>query len=77
MHGWTRVQASVRVNRASATLPSNVREILTRPRKPGDAEAATDPLADPTVREAVAKATFEHLVGFQLSDDQLRYNATR
>ena len=77
VHGWTRVQASVRVNRASATLPSNVREILTRPRKAGEAEAAMDPLADPAIREAVAKATFEHLVGFQLSDEQLRYNATR
>ncbi len=77
IHGWARVQASVRVNRAAATLPANVREILTRPRKPGEAEAALDPLADPAVRAAVANATFEHLVGFQLSDEQLRYNATR
>jgi hypothetical protein len=29
------------------------------------------------VRTAVANATFEHLVGFQLTEDQLRYNATR
>ena len=35
------------------------------------------PLADPAVRAAVANATFEHLVGFQLTQDQLRYNATR
>jgi hypothetical protein len=77
VHGWTRVQASVRVNRGAATLPASVRDILTRPRKAGEAEAALDPLADPAVRDAVAKATFEHLVGFQLSDDQLRYNATR
>lgn len=77
IHGWTRVQASVRVNRAAATLPANVREILTRKRKAGDSEAALDPLADPAVRDAVAKATFEHLVGFQLSEEQLRYNATR
>ena len=28
-------------------------------------------------RAAVAQATFEHLVGFQLTDAQLRYNATR
>ena len=46
-------------------------------RKAGEAEAAVDPLTDPAVRDAVAKATFEHLVGFQLSDEQLRYNATR
>ncbi len=77
IHGWARIQASVRVNRAAATLPANVREILTRERKAGETEAALDPLADPVVREAVAKATFEHLIGFQLTDDQLRYNATR
>jgi hypothetical protein len=77
IHGWTRVQATIRVNRAAATLPANVREILTRPRKAGEAEAAVDPLADPGVRAAVANATFEQLVGFQLSQDQLRYNVTR
>jgi hypothetical protein len=74
---WTRAQATIRVNRATATLPANVRAILTRPRKAGDAEAAIDPLADPAIRAAVANATFEHLVGFQLTQDQLRYNATR
>ena len=77
LHGWTRVQATVRVNRGAATLPANVREILTRPRKAGEAEAAIDPLADPAVRKAVANATFEHLIGFQLTKDQLKYNATR
>lgn len=76
-HAWTRVQATVRVNRGAATLPANVREILTRQRKAGDVEAAQDPLSDPAVRAAVAAATFEHLVGFQLTQDQLRYNATR
>jgi hypothetical protein len=77
LHGWTRVQATVRVNRGAATLPANVRTILTRPRKAGEAEAAVDPLADPAIRSAVANATFEHLVGFQLTTDQLKYNATR
>jgi hypothetical protein len=77
LHGWTRVQATVRVNRGAATLPANVRAILTRPRKAGDAEAAIDPMSDPAVRKAVADATFEHLIGFQLTTDQLRYNATR
>ena len=67
----------MRVNRGVATLPQNVRDILTRPRKAGEAEAAQDPLADPAVRAAVGKATFEHLVGFQLTQDQLKYNATR
>jgi hypothetical protein len=77
IHGWARVQATVRVNRGAATLPANVREILTRPRKAGEAEAAIDPLSDPAVRKAVADATFEHLIGFQLTTDQLKYNATR
>ena len=77
LQAWTRVQATVRVNRGVATLPENVRRILLRERKPGDPEAAVDPLSDPAVRAAVAAATFEHLVGFQLTQDQLRYNATR
>src|SRR5207249_726957 len=76
-HASTRAQASVRVNRGAASLPANVRQILTRPRKAGQAEASIDPLADPAVRSAVANATFEHLVGFQLTQDQLKYNATR
>jgi hypothetical protein len=77
IHAWVRVQATVRVNRGAATLPANVRQILTRPRKAGEAEAAIDPLADPAVQAAVANATFEHLVGFELTQDQLKYNATR
>ena len=76
-HAMTQVQAIVRVNRGVATLPEEVRRTLTRPRKAGEAEAAVDPLTDPAVRSAVANATFEHLIGFQLSQDQLRYNATR
>jgi hypothetical protein len=71
------VQATVRVNRASATLPENVRQVLVRPRKAGDPDAAVDPLSDPKIRLAVDSATFEHLIGFQMSQDQLRYNATR
>jgi hypothetical protein len=76
-HATTTARASVRVNRGAASLPANVRQILTRPRKAGEADAAIDPLAEPGVREAVAQATFEHLVGFQLTQDQLKYNATR
>lgn len=70
-------KAATYVNRADATLPDEIRERITRRRKPGDPDAALDPLADPQVREAVARATFEMLIGFQLSDDQLAYNATR
>lgn len=65
------------VDRASATLPEDIRERITRRRKPGDADAAIDPLADPEVKAAIARATFEVLVGFQLDEQQLAYNATR
>jgi hypothetical protein len=77
LHAWTRVQAVVRVNRSAASLPANVRAILTQQRKPGQSGAATDPMTEPGVRAAVANATFEHLVGFELTQDQLKYNATR
>lgn len=61
----------------AATLPQEVRQQITRRRRAGDEDAATDPLADPAVRQAVARASFEQLVGFQLTPEQLRYNATR
>ena len=63
--------------RSAATLPEATRREITRERKPGDADAALDPMADPAVRAAVQRASFELLVGFQLTDEQLRYNATR
>ena len=69
--------AAAYVNRADATLPAEIREQITRTREPGDPDAALDPLADPAVRAAVQRATFELLVGFQLTEAQLRYNATR
>ena len=69
--------AAAYVNRAEATLPADIREKITRKRRAGDPDAALDPLADPEVRAAVQRATFELLVGFQLTEDQLRYNATR
>ena len=72
-----RGQAGAFVDRAEATLPADIREQITRRRRPGDPDAALDPLADPAVRAAVARATFELLVGFQLEQDQLAYNATR
>lgn len=70
-------QGSSYVARSAATLPTEIRERLTRRRRAGDEDAALDPLATPEVRQAVLAATFEALVGFQLTDDQLRYNATR
>ena len=73
----TTAQAIGYVNRSAATLPADIREQITRKRKAGEEDAATDPLTRPEVRTAVLRATFEALVGFQLTDAQLRYNATR
>jgi len=70
-------QAIVQVSRAAATLPEDVRRELTRERKANDPDAAVDPMNKPEIRDAVARATFEHLIGFQLTQEQLRYNATR
>ncbi len=69
--------ASGAVDRAAATLPEDIRERITRKRKAGDADASIDPMAAPEVREAVSRVSFELLIGFQLSSEQLQYNATR
>lgn len=69
--------ASAYVDKAEASLPADIRAQITRKRKAGDADAAVDPLSRPEVKAAVARATFEVLVGFQLTQDQLTYNATR
>lgn len=65
------------IDRSAATLPADIRERITRPRKAGDQDAAVDPLSQPDVKSAVARASFEVLVGFQLDENQLAYNATR
>ena len=65
------------IDRAEATLPEDIRRKIVRKRKAGDVDAAIDPLAEPDVRAAIARATFEVLVGFQLTNDQLGYNVTR
>ena len=77
LRAQTSARATIRVARSVATLPENVRAILNQRRKVGDEVAAIDPLSDPAVRDAVARATFQHLIGFQMTDAQLRYNATR
>jgi hypothetical protein len=69
--------ATAQVSRAAATLSPEIRRMITRERKPGETDAALDPLADPKVRAAVQRASFELLVGFQLTPEQLAYNATR
>ncbi|MFL0357365.1 hypothetical protein ACI5KX_12905 [Erythrobacter sp. GH1-10] len=79
--GQERASASGRagafVDRSAATLPEDIREKITRRRRPGDVDAALDPLADPEVKAAIQRTRFEVLVGFQLTEDQLAYNATR
>lgn len=65
------------IDRTAATLPEDIRERITRKRKAGESEAALDPLSEPDVKAAVARASFEVLVGFQLDEKQLAYNATR
>ena len=73
----TNAVAGGNVSRAAVTLPEEIRRQVTRERKPGDPDAAVDPLANPEVRDAVRRASYEVLVGFQLTKDQLAYNATR
>lgn len=72
-----RAEGGAVVSRAEATLPAAVLAKLTRRRKAGEADAAVDPLSAPDVRAAVSQASFELLIGFQLTDTQLLYNATR
>lgn len=65
------------VDKAQATLPADIQERITRERKAGDADAALDPMSDPAVRAALQRTSFELLVGFNLTQDQLKYNVTR
>jgi hypothetical protein len=79
--GQDRAQASgsaqSSVLKSAATLSADVQEKLTRNRKPGDEDAAIDPMTEPGVRDAVRNPSFEVLVGFQLDQSQLAYNATK
>ena len=79
--GQERARASAKagsyVLAAEATLPEDIRKQITRERKAGDPDAAVDPLSDPAVRAAVQRASFEMLVGFNLTQQQLAYNVTR
>ena len=70
-------QAASFIDKASASLPAEIVQKITKKRKPGDPDAALDPMADPEVRAAVVRSSFELLIGFQLTEDQLRYNVTR
>jgi hypothetical protein len=75
--GVGHAQAGADINKSLATLPQVAAERLNRKRKATDADASLDPMNDPRIRAAVNQANFELLVGFQLTDAQLAYNATR
>jgi len=79
--GQARAQASgaagAYIDRTEATLPPDIVQRINRKRRAGDADAAIDPLTEPDIRAALDRANFELLVGFQLSEAQLAYNATR
>lgn len=79
--GQARAQASgvagAYIDRGEATLSPDIVERITRKRKAGEADAAVDPLTEPDIKAALDRANFELLIGFQLSEDQLAYNATR
>ncbi len=70
-------KAASYVDGNAARLPADIVARITKKRKAGETDAALDPLADPEVRAALARANFELLVGFQMTEEQLRYNATR
>ena len=75
--GKGNAQAGAEINKALATLPQVAAERLNRKRKATDADASLDPMNDPRIRSAVNQANFELLIGFQLTEAQLAYNATR
>lgn len=70
-------KAGAYVDKAAATLPADIQTKITQKRKAGDADAAIDPFAQPDVKAALQRTSFELLVGFNLTQDQLKYNATR
>jgi hypothetical protein len=74
---YASAQAASYIDKASASLPAEIVQKITKKRKPGDPDAALDPMAAPEVRAAVVRSSFEMLIGFQLTEDQLRYNVTR
>lgn len=65
------------VSRKAASVSPEILDKINRNRKPGMIDAATDPMADPQVRAALRAASFELLLGFQLTDAQLAYNVAK
>src|SRR3546814_14907637 len=70
-------EASAYVDATAATLPADIQDRIMRKRKPGDADAASDPHTLPAVKAAVQLASFALLVGFQLTQAQYAHNIQR
>jgi len=58
-------------------VSAEILERINRDRKPGEIDAAVDPMSDPEVRAALRAASFEVLLGFQLDDRALAYNVAK
>jgi hypothetical protein len=69
--------ARANVALSATALAPDIQAKINRKRKAGDLDAATDPLAEPEVRAALRAASFELLIGFQLSEAGLAYNVTK
>ena len=69
--------ANASVSRRAAAVSAEILAKINRNRKPGEIDAATDPMADPEVRAALRAASFEVLLGFQLDDRALAYNVAK
>lgn len=69
--------ATANVSRQAAAVSPEILAKINRDRKPGEIDAATDPMADPEVRAALRAASFEVLLGFQLDDRALAYNVAK
>jgi hypothetical protein len=69
--------ATANVSRRAAAVSPEIMEKINRKRRPGEVDAATDPMADPEVRAALRAASFEVLLGFQLDDRALAYNVAK
>ena len=79
--GQYRAQASAKaasyVDRAQATLPDAIQRKISQKRKSGEEDAAIDPFTLPEVKAALQRTSFELLIGFNLTPEQFKYNATR
>jgi hypothetical protein len=69
--------ATASVSRKAAAVPQAILDKINRDRRPGEIDAATDPMADPEVRAALRAASFEVLIGFQMDDRTLAYNVSK